>query len=352
MKILTELLTMPGSGVYTVHTGAAKKERFLKAYYGTLASAPKKWLASLAKLDVTRPWVLGVPSDNGGGIQRGANWGPLALREELLGEDFFDLGDVKVTPHLLHDKYLNEATIRLCRKALYGKQNKLPVSPLSITERALQEVYKKHPLARILGLGGDHSVSYPLVKTWLGSRRVHKKAAILHFDAHTDLMDRRLGIDLCFGTWTFQILEELYSPAHVVQVGIRASGKSKQHWKKTLGVEQVWAQEFQKLGVMKVADKLINHYKRLGIEELYISFDVDALDEKYAAATGTPEPGGLLPSDCAALIKLIAREFKVTGADVMELAPYVLPEGIHPRDQKSSVAVAGAMARILLETMR
>lgn len=355
MKDIPQLLTLPGNGVYTVNTGKEKKEKLMVAYYGTkdIEKAKNKWLKSFEKLSVDKPWVIGIPSDNGGGIQRGANWGPLILRQEILdsSKEFTDLGDVRVIPHLLHDKYLNDETIRLCRKALYGKVNKLPVSPLSIAEKALNDLYKKHPDARILGFGGDHSTSYPLVKAWLNSRKNLKQAALLHFDAHTDLLDRRLGIDICFGTWTHKILEDLASPDHVVQIGIRSSGKTKKYWKETLGVEQLWSSEVNKWGVEKTYKKIHDQYKKLGIKEVYISFDIDALDEKFASATGTPEKEGLLPTDCAAIIRLLAQDFKVSGADLMEVAPYVWPEGIEARDQQSSMTVAGDMARILLEVL-
>lgn len=355
MKKLKLLLTLPGNGVHTVHTARERKELLREKIYGTKdeSRARKSWEKSLDDLSPEKPMVLGIPSDNGGGIQRGANWGPLAIRGELLPEkdQFTDLGDVRVIPHLLHDKYLNEKTIRDCRKALYGKTLKLPVSPLSIAEEAVKEIYKRIPTARILGLGGDHSTSYPLVKEWLQSRKDLKKAGVLHFDAHTDLLDTRLGIDLCFGTWTYQILDDLHSRDHVLQIGIRSSGKNKAHWKKTLGVEQIWSQDVKKLGPHKTLQKIIRYFKKLGVEELYVSFDIDALDEKYAAATGTPERGGLLPTDCAVILRLLKEEFMITGADLMELAPFVLPEGVEPRDQKSSVTVAGDMARVLLELL-
>ena len=355
MKLLSELLTLPGNGVFTVHTAREKKERLFKAYYGTtkIEGASTKWMNSLGKLNPKKPWVIGVPSDNGGGIQRGANWGPLAIRQELLNErkSFTDLGDIRVIPHLLHDKYLNQDTIKACQKALYGKVNKLPVSPLSMAEKCLHEIYKKHPGARIFGLGGDHSVSYPLVKTWLASRKKLSQAALLHFDAHTDLLDRRLGIDLCFGTWTYQILDLLASRDHLLQIGIRSSGKDKKYWKSQLGVEQIWAEEVKERGIAKIADQIVSHYHSLGITELYVSFDIDALDEKYAAATGTPEKNGLLPSDCAVLLRLLKKEFKITGADLMEVAPFVLQEGVEPRDQQASLTVAGDIARVLLEVL-
>jgi agmatinase len=163
LKDITKLLTLPGSGVFTVNTAKEKKDKLLLSYFGTkdAEKARAKWLKVFDNLKIDRPWVIGIPSDNGGGIQRGANWGPLALRQELLEEkkSFIDLGDVRVIPHLLHDKYLNKETIKLCQKALYGKVNKLPVSPLSIAEKVFSDLYKKNPDARILGFGGDHSIS-------------------------------------------------------------------------------------------------------------------------------------------------------------------------------------------------
>lgn len=355
MKDLNKILTIPGNGVFTIHTAQDKKERIFKAYYNSpkLPVAQKKWEASLELINDKKPILLGIPSDCGGGIQRGANWGPLLLRQEIMGniDSFQDIGDVRVIPHLLHDKYLNEKTIKDCQKAMFGKACKLPVSPLSITEKATADIYKKIPKARILGFGGDHSISYPLTKTWLESRKDKKKAAIVHFDAHTDLLNTRLGIDFCFGTWTNQILKFLKSTDHIIQIGIRSSGKNKKHWKDTLGVEQIWAHEFNKWGVEKVFNKIKKQFKTLGVEEIYISFDIDALDELYASATGTPEKDGLIPSDCITLIHLLKSEFHVTGADLMEVAPFVLPEGVNPRDQKAALGVAGEVANALIEVM-
>jgi agmatinase len=352
MKLLSKLLTLPGNGVMTVNTARAKKEKLLRSYYRTAdpVRAEQLWQRSLENLTTDKPWLIGIPSDNGGGIQRGANWGPLAIREQLTQErkSFVDLGDVKVIPHLLHDRYLNAETIAHCQRALYGRINKLPVSPLSICEAATTEIYRRHPEARLLGLGGDHSISLPLVLAWLRSRKQLAKAALLHFDAHTDLMDRRFGIDYCFGTWTYHVLDELASRDHLLQVGIRSSAKTKKHWKDKLGVEQIWAREAIRSGPEKTFRKIEAHFKKLGVEEIYLSFDFDALDIKYAAATGTPEAEGLLPPDCAYLIRKLSRSFKITGADLMEVAPHVIPEGVSITDQVASLNVAGELARLLL----
>lgn len=356
LKYLTQLLTLPGDGVYTVQTAKDKKEKLLFAYYKTTSAlkARPHWEKSLNSIHEDKPIILGIPSDNGGGIQRGANWGPLAIREEIveLKKDYQDLGDVRVIPHLLDDRYLNEETIKNCRKALYGKNNKLPVSPLSIADLTLKQIYQKYPKAKILGLGGDHSTSFPLVTNWLNSRANKKKAAIIHFDAHTDLLDRRLGIDLCFGTWAYQILSDLPGPDHLTQIGIRSSGKNKTFWKSQLGVDQFWAKEVKEWGVEKTFDKISKKLNKMGIEEIYISFDIDALDIQFASSTGTPEPHGLNPIEAVSLIQLLAQKFKVTGADLMEVAPFVSPQGCSEIDRHSSLKVAGDLAKNLLEVLK
>ena len=356
LKYLNQLLTLPGDGVYTVQTAKEKKEKLLLSYYNTKnpLKARIKWEKSLDLINTKIPLLMGIPSDNGGGIQRGANWGPLAIREEILQlhKEFQDLGDVRVIPHLLDDKYLNEETIKNCRKALYGKNNKLPVSPLSIADLTAKLIYQKYSKARIFGLGGDHSTSFPLVKNWIESRTNKKKAALIHFDAHTDLLDRRLGIDLCFGTWAHHILKDLPSADHLLQLGIRSSGKTKQYWKSHLGVEQFWAKEIKTWGVEKTFEKIAKKLRNMDIEEIYISFDIDALDIQFASATGTPEPHGLNPVEAVSLIHLLSQEFSVTGADLMEVAPFVSPSGVSEIDRISSLKVAGDVAKALLEVLK
>lgn len=355
---LKQLLCPPGEGVYTVHTGKERRLQLQEKLYQTTSDSKirKSWEKSLKDIPSSSLVVIGIPSDNGGGIQRGANWGPLAVRLALIDENppkFLDVGDIRVIPHLLHDKYITKTLINECRKALYGNAKiQLPVSPLSIAEKSIDVLHEIYPELKVFAIGGDHSVSYPLVKAYLKAKKKQKsKIGLLHFDAHTDLIQKRLGVDLCFGSWTFHILKELKTPAHAVQVGIRSSGKSKSHWEKTTGVKQWWNKEIQKNGIEFVTKKIIDHYKKLGVEELYISFDIDALDEKFASATGTPEPDGMRPYECVTMIREIAQHFKVTGADLVEVAPYVLPPGAKPQDQKQTVASAAIIARVLLEAM-
>ncbi|MBL7665889.1 MAG: arginase family protein [Bacteriovoracaceae bacterium] len=356
---LLQLLCPPGNGVYTVHTGGEKRSQLHQILFGKTnqEEVNQAWKKQVEKLFRSPKHVLlGVTSDAGGGILRGANWGPLYLREELYKNEqlpLVDVGDVRTIPHLLDDKYLNSETIRLCQEALYGKANHLPVSPLSITEHFCKNFYLQFPKNKILGLGGDHSVSYPLCNEWLlHKKNQKKKVAVIHFDAHTDLLNTRLGIERCFGTWAYQILGQLAAPDHLIQIGIRSSGRDKAHWENTLGIKQFWANEIKTLGVNNILEQIIIHLKAKKVTELYISFDIDAIDSDYVSATGTPEAQGMLPHEAVVIIKTLAEHFTIGSTDLVEVAPHVRTNNnpLAP-EPLSTLMVATQIIKILSEVM-
>ena len=355
---LTQCLCPPGNGVFTVNTAKERKEQLHQTIFGQASGIDDLWKSSLDKLpDASNAIILGIASDCGGGILRGANWGPLFVRTTLL-ESYpeltaFDLGDIRVIPHLLSDKYLNDATITNCRKALYqDDHSEYCVSPLSITEDVLHDFYAVFPDKGIFGIGGDHSVSYPLTKAYLQAKKQQgKRTGIIHFDAHTDLLVERLGIDLCFGSWCTHILDDLPAPEHLIQVGIRSSGRPKSHWESTFGVKQHWAHEVKELGVEKVIDNILTQLAEQNIDELYVSFDIDAIDESYASATGTPEPDGLMPTDAMQILHAIAAKYPITGADMMEIAPFTDSCGQGQAGQEKTLKVAAEISAFLLEKM-
>ena len=353
-----QVLCPPGDGVFTVNTAKQRKEKLHAMLYGANADVLTKWQETLERVPVNSgTFILGIPSDCGGGIQRGANWGPLFLRQYLLENypklTLNDLGDIRVIPHLLHDKYLNKETINNCKNALYNNIGELPVSPLSLTEYFLSNFYSIFPEKNIFAIGGDHSVSYPLVKTYLRSKKKNGiKAGVIHFDAHTDLLVERLGIDLCFGSWVPHVLPEMSSPESFIQIGIRSTGKSKEHWESTFGVKQYWAKDVYELTPAKLASEIVSSLKAQGVQELYVSFDIDALDAKYASATGTPESGGLEPHQCLIILRELAKNFPITGADLVEIAPFVkINDDLKSLEPESTLQSASTIASFLIEEM-
>jgi len=355
-------MTPPGEGVFTVHTASDKRQNLQKKMYGPDAVTQNRvraiWEESLDKtLPLSNCVIFGIPSDCGGGIQRGANWGPLYLREALINSrenlKAYDIGDVRVIPHLLHDKYLNQETIENCRLAIYqNKKINLPVSPLSIAYDFAKNFHQQFPAKNLFTIGGDHSVSYPMVRAYLEAKKAQgKKVALIHFDAHTDLLEERMGIDLCFGTWTSQIIPFLESPEHLVQLGIRASGKDREHWEKKFGLLQIWSEEIKTKGASVIAEQVIAHLKNLAIEEIYISFDIDCLDQEYAGATGTPEANGLSPHEPMLIMQSLFENFKITGSDIVEIAPLVKASSIKQIEPETTLLVASSLATFLIQAM-
>lgn len=329
-----------GGGLYLVSTGRAEQLALQRRIYGAATDdeVDARWRAALRRVTApeTKVVVLGAPSDVGAGFLRGANLGPQAIRTRLLERErgaalladprVVDLGDVFVVPQLLHDEMLSDAQIAASRRALYpGVDAPLPVSPLSILERALDLVFALAPAARPFVLGGDHSCAWP-VSAALARRS--PDLGIVQIDAHTDLLEERLGVKYCFATWSFHASRLLATPDRMVQVGIRATRHPRAHWETKVGVAQTWADDANARGDETVA-AIVRHLTARGVREVYFSNDIDGTDASFADATGTPEPGGLHPDFVVALVRGLAASFALRAGDVMEVAPPVqrTPDG-------------------------
>jgi len=336
MDELTQFLRPAGGGIHTVSSGRAARESLQKALYGARdeAEIQARWRAALASVGMARVAVFGIPSDCGAGLTRGAAFGPEAIRSALLRQapDFparaaragiVDVGDLFVVPQLLTDDMLSEEQRRRTRAVLYGPSaanGDWPVAPLSIAERVVDQLLRARPALRIFMLGGDHSVAWPVVAAI--ARHTAEPWAIVHADAHTDLLPERLGIRICFATWAYHANELLGRGGRLVQIGVRTSSRTKEHWESTLGVRQFWADEVRARGGA-VIDDVIGHLQGLGVRRVYLSNDIDATDSEAAPSTGAPEPNGLSPDFVRLLIARIGAAFPLLGADVVEVAPSI-----------------------------
>lgn len=331
---LAVLLKPAGGGLYLVSTGRAAQLALQRRFYdaATDEDVTARYHEVLERAATARVVMLGIPSDVGAGFRRGSNLGPQALRLRLLEDDpswpertrargLEDIGDVFVVPQLLADDMLSADQIGRARAALYPDlpsdvRATLPVSPLSIAERALSRVLELNPGARPLMLGGDHSTAWPVVKALHDAGR---RFCIVQVDAHTDLLEERLGIRVCFATWSYHANELVGRGGRLVQVGIRATRHPKSHWEETLGVQQVWAAEAN-ADPARALDEIVGAVKRTGLP-VYFSNDIDGTDSADADATGTPEPGGLKVEFVQALIERLGREVGLIGGDLVEVAP-------------------------------
>lgn len=171
--------------------------------------------------------------------------------------------------------------------------------------------------ARLLTLGGDHTIALPLLRVLA---RRHGPLAVLHFDAHLDTWDTYFGEPYTHGTPFRRAAEEgLIDGAHSLHVGIRGPLYAEHDLPQTadLGFQTVHCTELDGLGVAGVIDRV---RERLGAAPVYVSVDIDVLDPAHAPGTGTPEAGGMTSRELLAVLRALDGD-RLVSADIVEVSP-------------------------------
>ena len=160
-------------------------------------------------------------------------------------------------------------------------------------------------------LGGEHSITPGCIKPFA---KKYKKLTLLHFDAHADLRESYAGEKFSHASAIKRCID--HKNISVVSFGIRnISAKEIPVLKKNKKrIIIYWAKDKQKWDLKKFK-------KQIKDKNVYITFDVDALDSSVMPATGTPEPGGIFWDEALEIIKVACKNSKIVGADVNELAP-------------------------------
>jgi len=262
--------------------------------------------------------VVGVPFDTGGTYRVGARFGPSGIRQESMllrpynpelrvnvfeTLSMVDYGDLPVTPG-----YLPESHAQIAEAAA------------TIVDAGVTPVF----------LGGDHSVSLPLLRA---VARRHGPVGLVHFDAHNDLWHSYFGGKDTHGTPFRRAVEEgLLDPGRSIQVGLRGSlyGPEDVTMSESLGMAMIRATDMHHLGVPAVIDRIRD---RAGSGPLYLSFDIDFLDPVYAPGTGTPEVGGATGLQALALLR---------GLTGLAFVAYDLVEVMPPYDVGSVTSLLAA----------
>ncbi|MDQ4041261.1 MAG: arginase family protein, partial [Actinomycetota bacterium] len=178
--------------------------------------------------------------------------------------------------------------------------------------------------ARVLGLGGDHSVALPLMRA---AAARHGKLSLLQLDAHTDTWDEYFGHKLSHGTVMRRAVEEgVIDPHASAQIGLRGPlyAASDLEENAALGFHTLLARELDATGVAGAVTLAVEHLQ----PPVYVSVDVDVLDPAFAPGTGTPEPGGLSSRELLAILRGLAPAgLELAGADVVEVSPPYDPAG-------------------------
>jgi len=242
--------------------------------------------------------VAGIPFDVGTVNRPGARLGPRAIREQSVFVGMYPWG---IWPWEF-------SIFERCNVTDYGD---IAFSP-GYTDRMLAAVEQEaeHILrstVSLLGLGGDHLVSLPLLRA---AAKVHGPLSLIHFDAHSDTWTSR--DELNHGTmFLVAVKEGLVEPQRSVQVGIR-SPNPQTHGFNILDAEWVLSNGH---------DKTAGEIRRIvGTHKAYLTFDIDFLDAAYCPGTGTPVVGGPTTRDARSILKRLAG-LRVVGADQVEVSP-------------------------------
>ena len=262
--------------------------------------------------------LIGVPYDGGVTNRPGARHGPREIRNQS--------SFMRAIHHVTRvDPYA------LCRIADIGDVTFESVFDHNAVVRDIESFFARVHAARVIPLsaGGDHSITYPIMKAIARDTPV----GLIHIDAHTDTWDEFQGSKFMHGTPFRRAHEDgLLDAARTVQIGIRGAQNSNEGWYYSLeqGMRVIFMEEFTQMGV----DAVIKEVHRIvGNGPTYISFDVDGLDPVYAPGTGTPEIGGITTIEAQALLRGL-RNLNLIGGDVVEVAP--------PFDPSGNTALVGA----------
>jgi agmatinase len=254
--------------------------------------------------------VLGAPYDGGATFRAGARYGPAAIREaSLLLRPYNDALDV--SPF---------AALQVV------DAGDAPAPPIDITrahaaiQASAAELHRSG--ARVLGLGGDHSVALPFLRA---AAERHGPLSLLQLDAHTDTWDQYFGEKVTHGTIFRRAAEEgAIDASRSVQIGLRGSLYAPEDYaeNRSLGFRTLLARDFDDAGVAG-AVALAREVLR---PPVYVTVDIDVLDPAFAPGTGTPEAGGLSSRELLAILHGVAG-LDVVAADVVEVSPPYDPAG-------------------------
>jgi guanidinopropionase len=259
--------------------------------------------ADFGGLDVA---LVGVPMDLGVTNRPGARFGPRAVRDiERIGP---------------YNHALDIVPLAACRAADIGD---VPMRSRYSLERCIEDIhafYDRMKTAKVapLSVGGDHSITYPILKA-LGR---DGPVGLVHFDAHCDTGGEVDGSKFHHGgPFRTAVLDGVLDPERTIQIGIRGAAEYLWEFSYASGMTVLHIEDVARLGVEGVIRKA---REVIGDGPAYISFDVDGLDPAFAPGTGTPEVGGLTPREAQQILHGL-RGVRVIGGDVVEVAPQYDP---------------------------
>lgn len=260
--------------------------------------------------------VIGIPFDEGVGFRPGTRFGPRSIREYSMRFPFFDplsknrgYWDLEKKQQLLtHLRMVDCGDVDIVMQDLPYVHRQIDESIKKIIRRDVFPV----------SLGGDHSITYPVVRAFEGKGPL----SVVHLDAHLDrypsIMDAKYGHGC-----PIRRIGELNFIENIISIGLRGIRGQKADFQEAEGKGEILIPSYliQDLGADEIAERI----PRMG--KCYVTIDIDVFDPSLAPGTGTPEAGGLDYFQVKNILGRIAEKSSIVGFDVVEVNPYFDPSG-------------------------
>lgn len=269
------------------------------------------WPEEDSKPETAKIVILPVPYDGTSTWLKGADRGPAAMFEASTKLEFYDIEtDSEVyrqgifTAEAVDEKGAPEIMIKKVEAAVGGflKNDKLVVT-----------------------VGGEHSVTVGAVKAY---KEKCPGLSVLQLDAHADLQEEYYGSKYNHGC----VMARVRELCPIVQVGVRSMSAAE---KPFIQKDRMFLAE----AIYNNNDWRIPAISKL-TDQVYITIDLDVFDTGLLPFTGTPEPGGLGWYQVLEFLKMVSREKKVVGFDVVELCP-------NPQARSSDFTAAKLVYKLL-----
>jgi agmatinase len=273
-----------------------KGTRWEATYAGALSFMRRKYTRDLKGVDIA---ITGVPFDQAVSHRSGTRMGPEGIRRASAENAWGPIWPWNFDPFdTLAVVDYGDCFFDWGRKEAF---------PETLQNHAAEVINQG---VELVSLGGDHYVSYPLLKA---HAKKHGPLALVHFDAHRDVeIDTGGRID--HGTmFNHAVQEGLIDPHKSVQIGIRTTFTGET----TMGFRIIYADEVHEKTSAEIAAIV---EKKVGQQKAYLTFDIDCLDPSVAPGTGTPIPGGLNYHQAASIIRKLTK-INFVGMDVVEVSP-------------------------------
>jgi len=277
-------------------TGDSLRGKLAQApsYAGALSFLRRKYSRDLEGVDIA---ITGIPMDTATTNRPGTRFGPRAIRAASSSMNWCRPWPWEIDP------------MEVLRMVDYGDCQFDFGAPETISpfiEKHIDGILDAG--AACLAMGGDHFVSYPLLRS---HAKHHGTLSLLHFDAHSDTWpDDSKRVD--HGTMFFHAAKEgLVDDSRSVQIGLRTTNDD------PLNYNILDARWVHQHGPAAVADKV---REVVGDNKVYLSFDIDCLDPAFAPGTGTPVCGGLSSWQALEIIRGLDG-INLVGMDIVEVAP-------------------------------